>query len=89
MKDISYFAEKAYNPRNNSKKKKKKKRCSYLVYFVTETISSLAPKIWELVPNEIKNATSLGLFKKQFKFCRADKCVCRLCNIYKSNIGLA
>ena len=86
MKDISYFAEKAYNRRNNSNLKK---RCNRLVYFVRETISSLAPKIWELVPNEIKNATSLGLFKKQFKLWRADKCVCRLCNIYKSNIGIA
>ena len=64
MKYIFHFVEKPYNLINNSILKRK---CNRSLYFVTETISSLAPKNWQLVPNTIKNATSLELFKKQIK----------------------
>ena len=33
-----------------------------------ETVSSLASKIWELVPNTIKYARSVELFKKKLSF---------------------
>ena len=33
----------------------KPQRCNRSVYFGTEAISSLAPKIWELLPNPIKS----------------------------------
>ena len=45
----------------------RKKRCNHSVILGTETISSLTPKIWELVTDTIKNATSLRLFKKRIK----------------------
>ena len=32
--------------------------------FETESISSLAPRIWELIPSDIKNANSLGIFNE-------------------------
>ena len=35
-----------------------------------ETISFLGPKIWEQVPNDIKNSESLNIFKK---YSGADK----------------
>ena len=38
------------------------------MYFGTESISSLAPKIWELIPNDIRSANSLGIFKEKIKF---------------------
>ena len=60
MKDI-YIFKKSYNLRNNSTLKRTYIR---LVYLGTEAISFPARKIWELVPNTIKNATSLKLFKK-------------------------
>ena len=34
---------------------------------LTESISSLAPKTWELVPYEIKNAKSLDIYKEKIK----------------------
>ena len=68
-KDISHFVEKCYNQLFN--------------IFRTETISFLATKIWELVPDSIKNATSLELFKKQVKLWATGKCPCRLCNIHR------
>ena len=37
------------------------------VYFGTESITSLAPKLWELIPSEIKIAKSLNIFKAKKK----------------------
>ena len=33
----------------------------------TESISSLAPKIWEILPNEIKDSNTLQIFKAKIK----------------------
>ena len=59
MKDIFHFVQKPYNLRNDSTLKRRK---NGTVYFGTESISSLAPKIWEIVPCEIKNAKSRDIF---------------------------
>ena len=37
------------------------------VYHRTESISYLGPKIWDIVPVEMKNAISLNSFKAQIK----------------------
>ena len=47
MKDIFHFVQKPYNLRNDSTLQRRRNRT---VYFGTENISSLAPKIWEIVP---------------------------------------
>ena len=62
MADIFHFVEKAYNLRNNSIIKRQANRT---VYFGTESISSLAPKLWELIPSEIKSTKSLNIFKEK------------------------
>ena len=59
MKDIFHSVQKPYNLRNDSTLQRRRNRT---VYFGTESISSLAPKIWEIVPCEIKNAKSLDIF---------------------------
>ena len=56
------------------------------VYFGTESISSLAPKLWELIPSEMKNA-KLNIFKEKIKSWATEKCPCRLCKTYVGNIG--
>ena len=76
MKDIFHFVEKPYELRDNSNLKR---RCNRSVYFDTETIFSLAPKICKLVSNVIKNATSVELFKKDITLWTKDKFPCRLC----------
>ena len=81
---IYFFFEKSYTLRNNSTLKRTYIRS---VYLGTETISFLALKIWELVPNTIKNATSLKLFKKQIKLWTTDECTCRLCKICICSVG--
>ena len=35
------------------------------MYFGTESIFSIAPKIWEIVPCEIKNAKAQDIFLKK------------------------
>ena len=58
MADIFHFVEKPYNPRNNSIIIRQANR---IVYFGTESVSSLAPKLWEIIPSEIKSAKSLNI----------------------------
>ena len=64
MADIFHFIVKLYNLRNNSIIQRQANRT---VYFGTESISSLAPKLWELIPSEIKRTKSLNIFKEKIK----------------------
>ena len=84
MKDIFHSVQKPNNLRNDSTLQRRRNRT---VYFGTESISSLAPKIWEIVLCEIKNPNSLDIFLKIIKLCTTDKCPCRLCKRYIGNAG--
>ena len=84
MKDISHFVQKLYDARNESTLQRHRNR---IAYFGTESISSLAHKIWEIVPCEIKNAKSPNIFKEKIKLWATDKCPCRLCKRYIGNVG--
>ena len=37
------------------------------LYFGTDSLSSLGPKLWDLLPQDLKTLTSLTLFKSQVK----------------------
>ena len=82
--DIFQFVEKLCNLRNNSIMQRQANRT---VYFGTESITSLAPKLCELIPGEIKSAKSLNIFEAKIKSWTKDKCPCRLCKTYVGNIG--
>ena len=84
MKDTLHFIQKPYNLRNDPELQRRRNRT---VYFGTESISSLAPKIWELIPSDIRSANSLEIFKEKIKFWATDKCPCRLCKTYSGNVG--
>ena len=84
MKDTFHFIQKPYNLRNDPVLQRRRNRT---VYFGTESISSLAPKIWEVIPSDIRSAKSLGIFKEKIKFWKTDKCPCRLCKTYIGNMG--
>ena len=84
MKDTFHFTQKPYNLRNDPELQRRRNRA---VYFGTESISSLAPKIWELIPSDIRSATSLEIFKEKIKFWATDKCPSRLCKTYIGNVG--
>ena len=53
----------------------------------THSLAYLAPKIWELVPNEIKAVESLASFKSAIKKWRTTECSCRLCKTYIPQVG--
>ena len=52
-----------------------------------ETLRILCPKIWDLVPNDIKLSTSLSIFKSRIKKWSIIRCPCRLCKDYIPNLG--
>ena len=49
----------------------------YSVYNGTKSVSFLGPLIWDLVPNELK-------YMKKWS---SERCPCRLCKVYISNVG--
>ena len=57
------------------------------VYNGIESVSFLGPIIWDLVPNELKDIGNLAAFKKAIKKWSPEKCPCRLCKVYISNVG--
>ena len=57
------------------------------VYYGTETLSYLAPKVLGLIPNNINSLENLSKFKKAIKNWKPDVCPCRLCILYISQVG--
>ena len=74
-----------YNlPKNNTFE-----RCQvHSVYHGTESLSFLGPKIWNLVPLELKQLESLEVFKLKIKKWILFECPCRLCRTYIQQVGL-
>ena len=57
------------------------------VYNGTEIVSFFRPKIWDLIPTEIKELVSLNGFKKATKKWKPVNCPCRLCETYIHHVG--
>ena len=84
MKNIFRESTNPYNIRNFPEFQTSNVRT---VYNGTETISFRGPKTWSLVPNEIKNSTSLSVFKNKIKHWKPEGCMCRLCKVYIQDLG--
>ena len=52
-----------------------------------ESIRILGSKIWESLPNVLKNKESVDSFKTAIKRWKPESCSCRLCKTYLQNIG--
>ena len=52
-----------------------------------ETIRYRGPKTWNIVPEEIKQAPSLAVFKEKIKKWKPENCDCRLCKTYIKGLG--
>lgn len=57
------------------------------VKYGSDTIRNMGPKTWELVPNDIKESSSLQQFKSKIKNWTPNECTCRLCKTYIYNLG--
>ena len=74
LKELFSFNVRNYNLRSQSTLKRIKTN-----YFGSESLSSLAPKICDLVPDSFKNQNSPERFKSRIKYWTTDKCPCRIC----------
>ena len=57
------------------------------VRYGTESVSFLAPKIWDILPKEIKDSKTLNVFKTKIKKWVPRECPCRLCKTYVPQVG--
>ena len=57
------------------------------VYRGTESLSYLGPKIWDILPEKLRNMDNLERFKKEIKTWRNDNFPCRLCKVYIEGVG--
>ena len=57
------------------------------VRYGTETVTYKSAQLWELLPCEIKRCSTLENFKERIKSWIPDKCPCRLCKTFITNLG--
>ena len=85
MKEIFIFHENPiYNLRSGNHLTRRNIRTTH---YGIETISNLGAKIWDLLPEEIKNASPLSVFKTKIKIWIPKICPYKLCQTYIKNIG--
>ena len=84
MKDI--FAERntGYNLRHGDDSQLPK---VHTTTYGIETISFLGNRLWSTLPNIIKQASTLSIFKSHIKCWKGKNCNCRLCKIYIQQVG--
>ena len=57
------------------------------VYYGTHTLSHLGPKIWLIIPEDIKDSTCLEIFKMKIRKWNPVNCPCRICKTYLDKVG--
>ena len=76
MNDIFHFVKRPYNLRSDYTLER---RQDYTVYHGSESLSYLAPKLWDLLPSSIKNSAPLKEFKTKKNTWAFERCPCRIC----------
>ena len=84
MSDIFPRRTIQYNLRGN---KDFSSRNMHSVRYGTDSLSHLGPKIWELIPTDIKESKTLNAFKSRIKLWVPENCPCRLCKVYIADVG--
>ena len=84
INDIFHFVERLYNLTINYTLERKR---DHTVYHDSESLSSLAPKLWDLLLNSTKNSASLKEFKTKTKAWAFDHYPCRICKKYVERAG--
>ena len=77
--------ENSNNLRNLSKFRSRKIKTTL---YGSESLSYLGPKIWELVPLDVRNSNTLQKFKNKIRSWIPSECPCRLCKVYIKHIGI-
>ena len=84
VSELFYFSNVNYNLRSGSQFHQPS---ANTVRNGQETISYLGPKMWNMIPEKMKQKSSLYAFKKQIKQRVLNNCPCRMCKNYFPNIG--
>ena len=84
LNDIFVPVSRPYNFRRNDTLQRRRVNS---VRIGTESISFFGPKIWDLVPSDVKLSQSLSIFKRKIKKWVPLQCPCRLCKIYLQHVG--
>ena len=84
MKEIFMQRNIDYNLRHGNDAQLPKVRTTS---FGIETIAFLGNRLWQVLPHEIKDSSTLPIFKKQIRCWKGDKCNCRLCKVYIPQVG--
>lgn len=84
INDVFAFIETAYSFRKSSSLKRGKIRTTK---HDLQSVSNIALKLWEKLPNSVRNASSLPLFKYGLSNISCIQCSCRLCVTYIYNLG--
>ena len=53
----------------------------------SDSLAHLGPKIWGIIPKDLKDIKSLDLFKKKIKLWTPHNCPCKLCKTYIRFVG--
>ena len=85
MNEVFEFKTPCYNFRSDVSLFKKQKVKT--TYYGQQSVKYLGPKIWDMVPQSIKNSNSLKEFKFLIKQWKPDGCPCRLCKTYVAQVG--
>ena len=57
------------------------------VLYGIETLSYLGPKIWNLVPFDIRDCVTEQIFHQNIEKWKPERCLCRLRKIFIPNLG--
>ena len=57
------------------------------VHYGHDSLKYFGPKIWGIIPNEIKSIKDAEQFKIKLKTWVPSECPCRLCKIYVNGVG--
>jgi len=57
------------------------------VTYGLQSITYLSSKIWSIVPENIKSATSVSQFKTSIRKWKPKECPCRICKNYIQHVG--
>ena len=85
IKDIFELQNPSYNLRSSCNQFRRENIKT--VHYGLQSVRYLGPKIWELVPNNIKYSNSLSKFKKLIKSWKPEACPCRLCKTCIAQVG--
>ena len=84
LRETFVYKTSSYNLRRNDTFEK---RQVHSVYHGTESLSFLAPKVWDLVLAELKQSDSLYSFKLKIKNWVPFECLCRICKSYIQQVA--